>query len=301
MDVVGESVNIVGIGVVVLHGDLYHHHVLHAFDINRFGEQDFLILVEVFDELLETALVVEHVFAFLSLALVLQGDAHAFVQESHFPEARLERVVFKHDTRVEHAVGIHVRADVGPEPDIGTRLLCLARHAQVIVNLAAVVLLLVYLAARTHFNAQVTGQGVDNGRADAVQAAGDFVSGAAKLAAGVQHGQTDLDRRAVELGMLVHREAAAVIADRHGSVGMDDDQDIVAIARQGFVDRVVHDLIDQVVQAARVRRTDIHARTLPHGFQALKHLDLRRVVGLSGDSRLDDFFRHVILHSSKLK
>ena len=41
---------------------------------------------------------------------------------------------------------------------------------------------------------------------------------------------------------------------------------------------VVHDLIDQMVQALGTGGTDIHARALADGFQALQHLDLTAVI-----------------------
>ena len=44
-----------------------------------------------------------------------------------------------------------------------------------------------------HLDVEPAGQGVDHGDADAVQAAGDRVAAAAELAAGVQHGEHDLD------------------------------------------------------------------------------------------------------------
>ena len=55
---------------------------------------------------------------------------------------------------------------------------------------------------------------------------------------------------------------------------MDGDQNVVAVASQGFVDGVVHDFENQVVQAGAVRRiTDVHAGALAHGLQAFQDLD----------------------------
>ncbi|WZB73427.1 hypothetical protein WJ968_25235 [Achromobacter xylosoxidans] len=55
---------------------------------------------------------------------------------------------------------------------------------------------------------------------------------------------------------------------------MDRDDDVVAIARQGFVDGVVHDLEHHVVQAGAVGGVaDVHAGALAHGLQPFEHLD----------------------------
>ena len=49
------------------------------------------------------------------------------------------------------------------------------------------------MAVLRNFNFEPLGQGVDNGRTDAVQTAGDLVAAAAELAAGVQDGQNHGD------------------------------------------------------------------------------------------------------------
>ncbi len=112
-----------------------------------------------------------------------------------------------------------------------------------------------------------------------MQPAGDLVAAAvAELAAGVQHGQHDLHRRATLL--LVHRDgdAAAVVNDRHGVVGMDRDGDLGAAARQRLIHRVVHNLVHKVVQAHHAGRADVHAGALAHRLQALEHGDVLRVI-----------------------
>ena len=114
-----------------------------------------------------------------------------------------------------------------------------------------------------------------------MQTAGDRVAAAAELAAGVQRGQDDLDGRPLLHRVLVDRDAAAVV-DRPGpppSAWMVD-VDGVAVAGQGLVDRVVHDLVDQVVQAALAGGADVHARALADRLEALEDLDRAGVVGV---------------------
>ena len=114
-----------------------------------------------------------------------------------------------------------------------------------------------------------------------MQASGNLIAPAAELAARVQHGQADLHRGTVHLRMQIHGEAASVIENAGGTVGVQRDGNIGAIARQRFVDGVIYDFINQVVQAAHVGRPDIHARAFSDGLQTLKHLDLRCVVMIS--------------------
>ena len=47
-----------------------------------------------------------------------------------------------------------------------------------------------------------------------------------------------------------------------------------AVAGQRFVDRVVDDLVNEVVQTALACGADVHPRALADCFQSLEHLDL---------------------------
>src|SRR5690606_30694117 len=114
--------------------------------------------------------------------------------------------------------------------------------------------------------------------AHAVQAAGDLVAVLVELAAGVQLGQRDFGGRALGLVLVVHLhpggDAAAVVGHADGVVGVDGDDDVVAVAGQGLVDGVVDHLENQVVQAGAVGGVaDVHAGALAHRFQAFEDLD----------------------------
>ena len=94
----------------------------------------------------------------------------------------------------------------------------------------------------------------------------------------MQLGQRDFSSGALGLVLVIHLHAGgnatAVVDHGQRTVGVDGDQNIVAIASQGFVNGVVHDLENQVVQTGAVRGvTDIHARALAHGLQPFQDLD----------------------------
>jgi hypothetical protein len=136
----------------------------------------------------------------------------------------------------------------------------------------------VHLAFAAHRQAQHLRERVDAADAHAVQAARDLVAVLVELAAGVQLGERDLGGRALGLVLVVHLDtggnAAAVVGDADGVVGVDGDDDVVAVAGQRLVDGVVDHLEHQVVQAGAVGRVaDVHAGALAHGFQAFEDLD----------------------------
>ena len=74
--------------------------------------------------------------------------------------------------------------------------------------------------------------------------------------------------------MDVGRDAAAVVAHRAGPIRIERDRNFGGKPCERFVDGVIDDLVDHVVQAgAVVGIADIHARPLAHGVEAFEDLD----------------------------
>ena len=106
-----------------------------------------------------------------------------------------------------------------------------------------------FLAVAPDPQQQLAGQRIDDGDADAVQAAGNLVGVLVKFSAGVQLGHDDLGRRDAFALVNVDRNAAAVVAHRHRAVSIEDDFHGGGVTGERLVDGVVDDLIDHVVQA----------------------------------------------------
>ena len=153
------------------------------------------------------------------------------------------------------------------------RFLVMPVFDQIGDRLPALVGLRVDLAVAVDLEIEALGQRVDHRDADAVQAAGDLVAVVVELAAGVQDGQHDFRGRLAAL-VQVDRDASTVVDDRDRVVEMNADVDLIAVAGERFVDRVVDDLVDEVMQTLRPGRADVHGRALAHGLEALEDLDL---------------------------
>ena len=70
---------------------------------------------------------------------------------------------------------------------------------------------------------------------------------------------------------------------------MQDDLDMGAVARQRFVNGVIHDFINAVMQPTIIRGANVHARTLANSFQTFQHLNLVFIVFFGhGRSRRGD-------------
>ena len=139
---------------------------------------------------------------------------------------------------------------------------------------------------------EISGKCIHNRCSDTVEAAGYLVSAAAKLSAGMKHREDNLHSRLAGLRIDPDRDAAPVIRYRDRIIRMDDDADMRAVAGKRLIDRIVHNLIDEVMQASRRSRTDVHARSLPDRLKPFQDLDLVRPV-LTGHFRI--FCSHSIL------
>ncbi len=102
-----------------------------------------------------------------------------------------------------------------------------------------------------------------------MEAARDLVTGTSELPAGVQLGQDDRQRRHALFGHHVHRNPRSVVRDGHRVIRVDDDFDKVVSPRECFVDRVIDDLVDKVMESARTGRADVHPRPQANRFKAL--------------------------------
>ena len=103
-----------------------------------------------------------------------------------------------------------------------------------------------------------------------MQTARGLIGFARELAACVQGAQDHFERGFVgKLWVRINRDAAPVVADGHGIIGVQFNLDPVGVARDGLVHRVVQNFGDQMVQRAFVGAADIHAGAFAHRFQAL--------------------------------
>ncbi len=143
-------------------------------------------------------------------------------------------------------------------------------------------------------------QRIDHRRADAVEAAGRDVGATAELPACVQLGVDDLDAGEAGLLLDVDRHAATVVLDLDGSVVVQGDPDVGAVARQCLVDGVVDDLPEAVHETASVGRADVHAGAFADGLQPLEDEEVARVIGAVDDGLpfelvelLQDYLRHL--------
>ena len=109
------------------------------------------------------------------------------------------------------------------------------------------------------------------------RAARRLVGARIEFTAGVQRRHDDFQRRAVRVfGMVVDRDAAAIIGDAAKAALLERDVDEAGVPGHGLVHGIVDHLGEEVMQPGVVGAADIHAGPPPHGFQPFQHFDRRR-------------------------
>ena len=211
----------------------------------------------------------------VDLAHVGERDLESLVQERHLLESAAQGLEIV-DCRLEDL-------RVCPERDrragglvVAHRTSALERAGGMLVD----VRLRPVVALSAHFDVHARGERVHHRDAHAVQTAGHRITAAAELAAGVQLRHEGLDAGLAFAGHFVDRNAPAVVDHANAVVGQDRHLDVRGIPGQRLVNRVVDDLIDQVVQASRTGGTDVHARANAHGLKPFEHAQVARVVML---------------------
>ena len=231
-----------------------------------------LVAVEISHEGFDAAFVA-HLFALLDrMARVGQDDGHAGIQEGEFAQPVLKR----REVELDHGEGLGRRQ----ERHLGAlAAFDLANDRQRRLRDAIAELHRVFFAVAPDRELQPGRERVDHRHADAVQSAGDLVGILVELSAGMKLRHDHFGGRNTFVLVDVGRDAAAIVAHGAGAVRIERHGHFRRVASQRFVDRVVDDLVDHVVQAGPVVGVaDIHARTLAHGIEALENLDRFRIV-----------------------
>lgn len=206
---------------------------------------------------------------------VYELDVDAWVEEGELAEA------FGDDVVLEFAGG---EEDfwVGEEGDFGAGCLSLADGFEFLGGASALEGHGVDCAVAVDCGFKVFGYGVDAFGTDAVEPAGDLVGAFAEFAAGVEVGEDEFEGGDFVFGVDVDGDAASIVGYGAGAVVVDGDGDGVAVAGEGFVDGVVDDFEDAVVDAAFVSVADVHVGAFADAFEAFEFLNFGSVVNFAG-------------------
>jgi hypothetical protein len=90
--------------------------------------------------------------------------------------------------------------------------------------------------------------------------------------------EDQLDRRDIRFLMDIDGDAAPLVLHGDGSVFVDGQRHLIAVAVDRFVNAVIDDFPNQMVEAGAIGRPDIHTGTLPHTLHLTEELNAIRIV-----------------------
>lgn len=138
--------------------------------------------------------------------------------------------------------------------------------------------LIITVLTVTDFNFQPFRQSIYNRSTNTVQTAGDLVSAAAEFTACMQNGKDNCYSRNAQLWLNANWNASSIILNTDNISRQKVDQNLGTVSCQNLIDRVVHDLIDQMMKTLWAGGTDIHTRTLAYCVQTFQNLNITCVV-----------------------
>ena len=279
-DVVGKAQDAVGVGI---HAPLQGRFNLNAFflgvHIDDIGMKRILFRIHVLDVFLDPAFVEVDLFVGLTIGpagagpVIPEDDFDPTIEVGKLPQARGEGLEIEGNTGREN-LNIRLKANGRPRAALLSR-----GRFQNANRRPALKPLGVDLVLAMHRDLHPLTEGVDHGHTNPVQATGNLVATGAKLATGVEHGEHRFQGALAGAGVNIGGNAPAVVGDRAGAIVVEHDQDLVAVARQRFVNGVVDHLVHQVVQTPGTGGADVHPRALANGLQPFENLDLLGAVG----------------------
>ena len=248
VDVVRKGENQLVVAVVILHRHLGDRISFLRGEMNDIGMQRFkaALLMQVIDKARDAALVAEIRLKRLSAvgaAGVTQNNPQAGIEKRLLPQTQQQHIAVKFDRLKNLSVGLKGNGGAG--------VAAFAGHLEVGSDLSALEALMMAMASIPNLHLKPFGKGVDRRGADSMQAARNLVTASAELSARVQDGQNHCNGRNSHLWMKADRDAAPIVPDTDDIPRQDIDLNIGAITCKGLIDRIIDDLVNKVVQAAR--------------------------------------------------
>ena len=254
----------------------HHNAVAFGLDHHGGGDQRRFGAVEIAHKGFKPAFIIQDRLLFFGATAVGENDIDAGIQEGEFAQPVFERVVIKFD----HGEGF------GRGQEGHFRAALVARGAEPLKRRFGIAMfeghhMLVAIAPDAQ--AQPFRQGIDHRHADAMQAARHFVGVLVEFTARMQLRHDHFGRRNPLFGMDIGGDAASVVGDGAGSVGIERHGHFRGVTGQRLVNRIIDDFVNHVMQArAVIGVADIHAGALADGIQAFENFNRIGTIGGGG-------------------
>ena len=160
---------------------------------------------------------------------------------------------------------------IGQEADRGAGPLGFAGYFHRRYRYPALVFLGMNFTVEMDIDSAPLGKAVDHRGADAVQTAGYGIRLAAEFSAGMEHGHNCFQGGYFSGGVNPHRDTAPVVLDADGFILFNNGGNLITAAGHSFIDAVIDNFVNQMMEPALVGAADVHPGTPPHRLQATEN------------------------------
>ena len=269
---VGKTQNGFIIAIVVLQGNFRTGISLHAAHIDDITMDCRFITVAPGDKLPDTTFIAHGILDNFVLPFIGNADSQTGCQKSLFPHTGMQNLVIINSV-IKH-LGIRL------EGNFRTGFIGLANNRHFLGDMSPGKFHLIDVTFFMHPYPEPLGQSVDDGSTDTMQAAGNLISATAEFTTGMQHSKYNFQCRLTCLRLDVYGDTTTIIGNGNRVTGIDGHSNIFTVSGQSFVNGIIHNFIDQVVQTGRRSRSDIHTGSFSDCFQTFQNLDLLSAIFL---------------------
>ena len=228
----------------MLHGDLYKNTILLAFAVDNIIIQRCLAFIQILHKFADTTLIVERSLLPRLHSLICQSDPKTLGQKSCLPKSLFQSIKIIIQCLKDGTVRHEGYLCSGPVR------ITVTDHLQSILRIAALISLLVNLSLMENLYFQIIRQSIDDRSANSVKTSGHLISPSAELAAGVKDRKHNLNSRLACLFIDPDGNSTAIVYNRDGIIRMNIDSDMRAGTCECLIDRIVDNLINQMVQTS---------------------------------------------------
>ena len=107
---------------------------------------------------------------------------------------------------------------------------------------------------------------------------GYLIASTAEFTAGMKDGKYNFHRWKTRLMVDTYRNTTSIICNCDRIILVDIHNNLIAISCQSLIHRIVHDLIDKMMESSDRGAAYIHSGSFPYGFQAFQYLNLIRSI-----------------------
>ncbi len=272
VDIIDKTVTIFGIGIAVLERHFHLNSVFHSFTIDNILINGRIAPVQILDKFFDAALIVIYFGPDRVFSLVRQCNFQPLCQKSRFPKPDLKRL------KIEFGRFKNLLVRKERDGRSGQVRFAGADHLQGIAHFSLLISLSVQLSFAADRYLQPLGKRVDDGRAHAVKSSGYLVSAAAEFTSCMQDGEYHFHRRLSRLMVDSRGDAPSVILHCNGIIFMYGHLNMTAVSGQRFINGIIHDLIDQMMQSSEGDVINIHSGPFPDRLKSFQDLDLVRAI-----------------------